>query len=258
MPLSPSRSLRVLVVAAVWWMASAHAQPAQDPAAVAALDRMVGYFGGPDVVYGVRTLAVAGEARRAGDALVVTTRTMFAFPLHVRREFLVAERSLAFIAGPDGAMLVTQDGTARLTDTERVTFERSTMRDPVALAKVRLGRGVAIALDASTTIDGVAVDLVRVTQVDNETVLAIAVGDGRLVAIRYALDARATIAVRFDEWTMHPPGLRYPGRARGTIDGNPAFDFVVRRVDVDPPLAPVLFAGEDDPPPRTLPRKVTR
>lgn len=254
-----SRPLATVTSAVFACVTAASAQPTDDATVSRALDRMVGFLGGTEVVFGLRTLAVTAESRRAGDALVVPSRTTYAFPLHVRREFVVGDRSLALVAGPEGGQLVTRDGAARLSDRERLAFERSTMRDPVALAKARLGRGVSVTHAGSATIDGAAVDLVRLRQVDNETVLAVAVVDGRLVEIRYPLDMSTTMTVRFDDWTTHPPGLRYPGRVRGSLAGAPAFDIAVRNVEIDPPFDPRLFAVDDGPVPvRNVPHEGPR
>ncbi len=245
----PSRLARVLVptivVAVLSSLTGTPARAGEPPEAARILDRMVAFLGGPEAVYGVRTLVVSASARRDGEALAVPTRTTFAFPLHVRRDFVVAGRTLALVSGPDGAQLVTRDGGVRLSASERVAFERSTMRDPVALAKARLGRGVSVELAGTDTVDGAPTDLVRLRQGGHETVLAVARDDGRLVAIRYPLDAQATMTVRFGGWAVRGRGLRYPAHARGTIDGRDAFAIEVQGIDVDPPLDPVLFAVDE-------------
>jgi hypothetical protein len=233
-------------------LAAAQALRGESSEARAALDRAVEFMGGGSVVYGMRTLVIASDNTRdyEGRKIVVPTRTYYAFPLSVRQEITLNARTIAMASSPGGGTLFTADGDSPLDHATRLGVERSTMRNPVVLLKSRLGRGFGAALQGTESIDGEAVDRLRLTQQGNETVLLVARRDGRPVEIRYDLIAaggsKRSVIVRFSDWRTGSSPLRYPYLAQGREDGKPVFEVVTRDIEVDVPLSETLFSGGSD------------
>lgn len=220
------------------------------PSARDALDRAVRFMGGEAAVYAIRTLVVTTDSLRQvdGRTIGVPARTYYAFPLSVRHEIVVNGRTLAMASAPNvGGVLFTEEGPAPLSEAARLGVERTTMRNPVALLKTRLGRAFSAEHIGRETIDGREVDLVRIAQHDNATLLSIDRSEGRLVEIRYELKDRSgpprTISVRFGDWRATAGGLVYPYSARGREDGRDVFEVTTRDVEVDVPLTESLFTG---------------
>jgi hypothetical protein len=230
-----------------WPIASAGAESAL---AREALDRAVAFAGGASV-YALRTLVVTAESRRSTDAgeFIVPTRTLYAFPLHVRHEITVNGRTLALASSPDGGgTAFSEDGAMPLDETTRVGLERSTMRHPLVLLKARLGRDFSAEHVGEESIEGATADIVRVRQGDNETLMSIARSDGRLIEIRYRLrdrgGAERAMKVAFDRWTPSAGGgVVYPQLARGFEDGKKVFDVTTTRVETNVELAATLFSA---------------
>lgn len=225
---------------------------AESPEARDALDRAAAFMGGARMLASVRTLVVSSENRmqHEGQRVAIPTRTWYAFPLNVRREITVNGRTLAWASAPGGATLFTADGSSALNAATRQSLERSTMRDPVVLLKARLGRGFNAEVTGTESVDGVAADIVRMRQFDNETLMLVARADGRPIEIRYGngatISSGRVLSVRWSAWKQAGAGLRYPFRATGTADGVAAFEADVVDVEVDTPLAEALFHGEDE------------
>ena len=129
----------------------------------------------------MRTLVIASDNTRQHDGreIVVPTRTYYAFPLSVRQEITLNGRTIAMASSPGGGTLFTADGDSPLDHATRLNVERSTMRNPVVLLKSRLGRGFGAELQGTEQIGGETVDRLRLTQLDNETMLLVARNDGR-------------------------------------------------------------------------------
>jgi hypothetical protein len=209
-------------------------------------------MGGASVVYRLHTLVIASDTTREheGRDVLVPTRTYYAFPLSVRQEITMNGRTIAMASSPGGGTLFTADGDTPLDHETRLGVERSTMRNPLVLLKSRLGRGFGAALEGTEQIDGETVDRVRLTQLDNQTVLLIARQDGRPVEIRYDLVAAEgstrTVTVRFSGWRTGASGLRYPHVAGGREEGKQVFQVVTRSIEVDVPLSETLFSAGSD------------
>lgn len=235
----------VLLLAA---LAATSAVAQESDAARVALDRAVAFAGGADHVYGMNTLVVSSLVQRTTEdgSFAVPTRTYYAFPLKVRHEIVVNGRTLAIASAPGGGALFTDDGALPLDEAARVGIERTTMRHPLVLLKARLGRGFRAEHAGVERVEGRDADLVRVTQMGNETVLVIDRDDGRLVEIRYQLAVRnaqpRAIAVRFYEWMLER-GVRSPRSVQGLEQGHRAFSARVERIEVDEVLPDSLFTA---------------
>jgi hypothetical protein len=224
------------------------ARAAESPEAGAVLDRLARFMGGAERVYAIRTLVVTSENTRETPLgqVKVPTKTYFAFPLSVRQEVVVNGEMMAMASAPGGGTAFTRDTADRLPEAQRIGVERTTMRNPVAMIKARIGRGFEATVKGVEKVEGGEADVVLLRKHGVDTVLVID-RDGRLIETRYEVDGndgrKRNMVVRHADWQSLAVGLRYPFRSVGTEDGRPAFVVEIRGVEVDVPLAADLFAG---------------
>jgi YHS domain-containing protein len=207
--------------------------PSSPPATAKArqlLDRAVVALGGAGPLDGLSSYAESFsqiQARPQGDATVVT-KTIWRFPDRVRQERATTIQgkamSSATIVSPQGMWFVSGQGDAYpMRPAARASLEQDFGRHPIALLRHRREQGFSAAALGPGSIDGIAVEKVRIRSGAADVTLGIG-ASGRIHSATFS-DRNSegevgTVTVVYGDFRP-VEGLRLPFAIRATFNGQP-------------------------------------
>ena len=223
--------------------------PAPAVPADALLEKAVKAFGGAGAVDSITALELKGSGTRRvqADDLPVTTITRYFFPDRYYQELVLPMGTMKTVVGPQSAFIVAGEGSLPLPDAERKSMVKLMQRNLVAVLKARHQPGFQATVVGTDTVDGTAVQVVKVTRDGDSIQLAIDPRTGEVRQTRWeslgGLSAAGTLIVTYSDYEV--AGListfRYPFRAVATMAGKPAFSQTLESVVVNPKLDEALF-----------------
>ena len=191
------------------------------------------------------------QKRPSGD-VPVTLTTLWKFPVDVRQERTMANPSmpapftLTNVLNGDTAWGMAQGRVSTAPPGALPTLQQDLMRHPIALLKVARESGTALAKQAPATIEGTAVERVRVVRGGLDVVLAADAASGRLHSVSFQdrnLESHVgTYTIVYSD--LRPEGgILVPHTMRALFNGQPdAFQtWTIEAIEVNPTVDPTLF-----------------
>jgi YHS domain-containing protein len=218
------------------------------------LEKAAAAMGGAAAIDKVMTYSeTASQVQRRGDTdVTIDMRTLLRFPGEARLERTMptmqgGSRTIANVLTPTAQWTDVQGtGVFPISDDARPTLEKNFWRHPLALLKVRKAAGFTVAALAPATIDGTAVERVRVRYGVMDVTLAAEATSGRLHSLELVDRNRdgeiGRITFLYSDF-RDAGGLMLPHSTRALFDGqpDPSQSFTLKAAEVNPKLDPQLF-----------------
>ncbi len=226
---------------------------AADPAA-ALISKAVTAMGGAPAVDSVTSLELKGKGTRRVQAndLPVTTIARYFFPDRSYQELQLPMGTMKTVVGPKEAFIVAGEGSLPLPDAERLSLLKLMNRNLVAVLQARTRPGFAASVTGAGTVEGTAVQLVKVDTASDTVTLAIDPATGHILQSSSesggGTSAKGTLVVTYADYRK-VGSLSYPFKATGTFSGQPAFTSQLDSVVVNPKLDEAMF---QPPPPHSM------
>jgi hypothetical protein len=217
-----------------------------DRSAASLLDRAVAALGGPASVDAVKGLELKGTGTRRvqGNDLPVATTARYFFPDRSYQELKLPMGIMKTVAGPREAFIVAGEGALPLPDAERQAMLKQLNRNLVAILQARKKPGFSARVTGPATVEGKAVQLVRIDTGSDTMTLAIDPASGHILQSTAESGGGATpagtLVVTYSDYRPAGP-LVYPFKAVATFAGQPAFTSQLDTVVVNPRLDEALF-----------------
>jgi hypothetical protein len=212
------------------------------------LEKALAGLGGASRVDSVKTLMVKSKqwTRTSEGPLETSRMTYYQFPNSYRSEVTMGKTTVATIVNSEGAFLSSAAGAIQLSQAQRGAVERSITRDPLILLKTRRDRAFLAEPGGAGSVAGRPVHFLRIKLVFDTTTLAVDDRDGRVLQIDYTTrggspEKEGTMKVAFSDFRAIQ-GLAYPFLATGVFNGEKVLESRIESVELDKPVAPVLFA----------------
>jgi hypothetical protein len=212
-------------------------------------------FGGERAVDSVKALELHGTGSRRvqGNDLPVTTTARYFFPDRSYQELQLPMGTMKTVVGPREGFIVAGEGSLPLPDTERQALLRLMNRNLVAVLQARTRPGFTATVSGTGTVDGKAVEMVKVDTGSDTITLAIEPATGLILQTTSesgggGSSPAGTLVVTYSDYRKAGP-IVYPHAATGTFSGQPAFTSKLDRVVVNPKLDEALF---QPPPPHPM------
>jgi YHS domain-containing protein len=216
------------------------------------VDRAVAAIGTPavDALTSYVESMTQVQSRPQGE-VTVATKTMWSFPDRVRQERTMTMQgktmTSATVMAPDGLWFVAGQGQVfPMRAAARASLEQEFGRNPVALLRGQRARGFTPLAAGKTTIDGLAVDNLRIVSGPIDVVLALD-ASGRIRTASYRdrnNDGEfGQFVVTYSDFRS-VSGLMLPHATRATFDGQPypALSAALDSIAINMRLEPSLFA----------------
>jgi YHS domain-containing protein len=218
------------------------------------LEKAAAAMGGAAAIDKVMTYSeTASQVQRRGDTdVTIDMRTLLRFPGEARLERTMptmqgGSRTITNVLTPTAQWTDVQGtGVFPISDDARPTLEKNFWRHPLALLKVRKAAGFTVAALAPATIDGTAVERVRVRYGVMDVTLAAEATSGRLHSLELVDRNRdgeiGRITFLYSDF-RDAGGLMLPHSTRALFDGqpDPSQSFTLKAAEVNPKLDPQLF-----------------
>ena len=217
------------------------------------LDKAVAAMGGAAAVDTVTSYAeTASQVQRRGETdVTITMRTILRFPGEARLERTMptmqgASRTIATVLTPSAQWTDVQGNVYPMPGDARPTLEKNVWRHPLALMKVRREAAFNAAALTPATVDGTAVERVRVRYGVMDVTLATDAKSGRLHSLELVDRNRdgeiGTITLIYSDF-RDAGSLKLPHSTRALFDGqpDPSQTLTVTSAEVNPKLDPQLF-----------------
>ena len=218
------------------------------------LEKAVAAMGGAAAIDKVTSYSeTASQVQRRGETEVtINLRTILRFPGEARLERTMptmqgGSRTIATVLTPSAQWTDVQgNGVFPMPADARPTLEKNFWRHPLALVKVRKATGFQAAALAPATVDGTAVERVRVRYGVMDVTLSTDAKSGRLHSIELVDRNRdgeiGKMTLVYSDFRA-AGGLMLPHSTRALFEGqpDPAQSFTVKAVEVNPKVDPQLF-----------------
>lgn len=218
------------------------------------LAKAVAAMGGAAAIDNVTSYSeTASQVQRRGDTEVtIDLRTILRFPGEARLERTMptmqgGSRTIATVLTPSAQWTDVQgSGVFSMPADARPTVEKNLWRHPLALLTLRKAAGFKAAALAPATVDGTAVERVRVRYGVMDLTMAIDAKSGRLHSLELVDRNRdgeiGTITFLYSDF-RDAGGLLLPRATRALFDGqpDPSQSFTVKAAEVNPKIDPQLF-----------------
>jgi hypothetical protein len=156
------------------------------------------------------------------------------------------------VVGPKEAFIVAGEGSLPLPDAERLSLLKLMNRNLVAVLQARTRPGFAASVIGTGTVDGTAVELVKVDTGSDALTLAIDPASGHILQSTSesggGASAKGSLVVNYSDYRK-VGSLSYPFKATATFAGQPAFTSQLDKVVVNPKLDEAMF---QPPPPHSM------
>jgi YHS domain-containing protein len=219
----------------------------------ALLDRLAAAIGGANRLDALSTYAeIASQVQRRADREVtITTRTIWQFPSRARIERTMpnmegGQTTFATVLTNDDAWSAMERRTFPVAEAARPTLEQAFGRHPLAILKARTEPGFQAAALERATIEGTAVQRVRVRHRGLDAMVALGEKSGLLHSIEFR---DRNMEGELGQYTIlysdfrDAGGLMLPRTVRALFNGQPdAFQsWTVQSAEVNPPIDAGLF-----------------
>jgi YHS domain-containing protein len=216
------------------------------------IERAVEALGGAQKVDAVRTYAESTsqvQHRNDGD-VTVTARTIWRFPNEMRIERSMQRPGMpvtfATVLTPAAMWVASQGRTFPMIDAARPALEFDAGRHPLALLKARRNAGFEAAALEHGSVDGTAVDRVRVRYRAVDATLGVDPASGRIHSIEFT---DRNIGGEIGGYTLlfgdyrADGGLLLPHTVRALFNGQPDtfLSSTVQSIEVNPSIDAALF-----------------
>ena len=191
------------------------------------------------------------QKRQAGEASIALNTT-WKFPLDVRQERTMAMPSmpapftLTTVLTADGAWGMAQGRVSAPPPSALPSLQQDLMRHPLALLKIARESGTALAKEANATVDGTAVERVRIVRGGLDVVLAADATSGRLHSVSFQDRNMESVVGSYTliYSDLRPEaGILVPHTMRALFNGQPdAYQtWTIEAIEVNPAIDPTLF-----------------
>ncbi len=229
--------------------------PAQGPAAApspedvargaALIARAVEGIGGAAAVDGVKTLELRGKGTRKAptgpEVLPVETTTRILYPDRYRQDLTLPFGTMSTIITPkEGFLLAGEMGAMPLPEEQRAALSTSFRRNLVTLLRARKAPSFAAVKTGTATVDGTAVELVKVNESGETVTLAVDPASGHVLRASYP-NAKAGVgppgelSISYSDFRK-AGSLVYPFTSIGMLNGEKVYESKLESVVVDGPL----------------------
>jgi YHS domain-containing protein len=217
------------------------------------LEKAVAAMGGAAAIDKVTSYAeTASQVQRRGEAdVTINIRTILRFPGEARLERTMpsmqgAARTIATVLTPSAQWTDVQGNVYPMPADARPAIEKNFWRHPLALMRIRKAAGFKSAALAPATVDGTAVERVRVRYGAMDVTLATDAKSGRVHSLELVDRNRdgeiGTYTLVYSDF-RDVGGVMVPHSTHALFDGQPdaSQTLAVKSAEVNPKIDPQLF-----------------